>query len=99
MRFIIYVLYIILAFLSPFGSANIFNLSQYSSRAETTQDGILPIVFGLCALFSIFDKRVRVNIKYCTKIITVLSIFINIICFAELIYCEGNFNYIFIFIL
>lgn len=96
MRFIIYVLYIILAFLSPFGSANIFNLSQYSSRAETTQDGILPIVFGLCALFSIFDKRVRANIKYYTRIVTVLIIFIHIICFAEFFYCEGNFNYIFI---
>ena len=92
MRTIIKVLYLILAFLFQFGSANIFNLDQYSTKLETDQGGILPIFFALCTIASLVDSKSRKNF-YLLKLPAVfLFAFVLVLLFAEILFCGINVN-------
>lgn len=95
MKKIIEVLYLILAFLSPFGSANIFNLGQYSTRLDSDDGGILPVFFGLCTIVSVCDKSIRKHFSFIRPIIVTLVLFVATLLLGELLYCNGNFGYVY----
>lgn len=95
MKQIIRIFYILLACLSPFGSANIFNLDQYSAQVDSSQGGFLPLVFGMCTIVSVLDRNVRTNFKYLKPIFIPLLGFIILLFFSELAFCGGSFNYVY----
>lgn len=90
---IIKYLYYILAFLLPFGAANIFNLGQYASRGDGGQDGFVPYVFALCSIMPLFDHKVRCQFVFVKKYISVLLPFLFFLVAAEFLYAGTASNW------
>ena len=79
-------LYYFLAFLFPFGSANFMDLDKFAEEVEGEQNSFLPIVYGLCLIFSLLSPTVREKFKYTKSLILPLIIFYIAISLAELFY-------------
>lgn len=91
MRKILQCAYWLLAFLSPFGSADLFNLRNAVGKSNE-QNSILPIIFGLCILFSIVDKNIRMNAQYVKQFIMPLGGFFLIITLSGLLNDYSDFG-------
>lgn len=76
--------YYILAFLSPFGSANLFKLRSAAERTNE-QNSILPIIFVVCILLSLCNTNVRNKYKLTKPLAYPLFAFYIVFAFAGLL--------------
>lgn len=88
-------LFWLLAFLFPFGSANILYLRTYTEKADGAQNSILPVVFFACILVSLTDSKIRKQFSQVKKFILPLTIFYLIMCVSDIMYGLSEISLIF----
>lgn len=95
MSFLLRYLFWLLAFLFPFGSANILHLRSYAEETDGTQNSILPVVFFACILVSLVDSKIRGQFSCVKKFILPLSIFYMIMCVSDIVYGLSEISLVF----
>ena len=88
-------LFWLLAFLFPFGSANIMHLRAYTEETDGAQNSILPLVFLASILVSLTDSKIRLQFPYVKKFILPLVAFYLIMCVSDIMYGLSEINFVF----